>query len=178
MSQLATNCANYKIKPILNTSAPSGTFAANRYLIPFQLYTFNNNGSGVNPEAINGSSGPGAPQDGQIGIISDFTLQAGSTAGDSTYNYVGNNSAASFINSFTVQWIQNVADAAGGVEEWRIIMNASDNEGINGSGAIRGVTILFRFGNGSEYGTVFPLYISQNTQANNPLLSNSCTPSW
>ena len=82
MSASATNCANYKVKPILNTSAPTGSFGTNKYLIPFQIYTFNNQGSGNLP-AINGSNGgsPVAkPQDSLIGNANIFTLSSSSTA--------------------------------------------------------------------------------------------------
>ena len=81
MASSATNCANYKVTPILNTSAGSGTFGANRYLIPFQIYSFNNEGTSTQ-EAINGSSGPGSTQDSLIGSINNFTLSPTSTAGN------------------------------------------------------------------------------------------------
>ena len=61
----------------------------------------------------------------------------------------------------TVQWIANTTTE----EEWRIVINADDN---SANSSTRGVTIVFRFGNGTEYGTVFPLYVAQNTNVNNP----------
>jgi hypothetical protein len=176
MSASATNCANYKVKPILNTSAPTGSFGTNKYLIPFQIYTFNNQGSGNLP-AINGSNGgsPVAkPQDSLIGNANIFTLSSSSTGGDYTYTLDSSDSRWSWISSMTVQWIAN--DAANNEEDWRIVINAQSN--FNGGVAGRGVTILFRFGNGTEYGTVFPLYVAQNELNDNPQESISCLPSW
>ena len=170
MASSATNCANYKVTPILNTSAGSGTFGANRYLIPFQIYSFNNEGTSTQ-EAINGSSGPGSTQDSLIGSINNFTLSPTSTPGDWTYTLDSSNSQWSWIKSMTVQWIANTTTE----EEWRIVISADDN---SSNSSTRGVTIVFRFGNGTEYGTVFPLYVAQNTNVNNPPISNSCTPGW
>jgi len=173
MSASATNCANYKVSPILNTSAGSGQFGANRYLIPFQIYSFNNQGTSTQ-EAINGSSGPGSTQDSLIGSINDFTLSSSSSAGNYLYTLNSNNSQWSWISSINVVWIANTTTAPT-YEEWRIVINAQSNYN---SGSTRGVTILFRFGNGTEYGTVFPLYIAQNDNNNDPQKKDNCTPGW
>jgi hypothetical protein len=174
MSASATNCANYKVSPILNTSAGSGQFGTNRYLIPFQIYTFNNQGVGNLP-AINGSNG-GSPvatsQDSLIGSVNDFTLGSTSFAGNYLYT-LSSDTRWSWISSINVVWIEN--DVANDEEDWRIVINAQSNYN---SGSTRGVTILFRFGNGSEYGTVFPLYVAQNELNQNPPINNSCTPNW
>ena len=181
MAASATNCATYKVTPILNTSAPAGTFTANKYLVPFQIYTFNNQGV-ANLPAINGSNG-GSPvpqsQDSLIGGSSIFTLAASSTPGDYSYTLNPSDSRWSWISSMTVQWIANDVTTNPGKEEWRIIINAQSNYN---SGSTRGVTILFRFGNGTEYGTVFPLYVAQNENSGNPPIAPSsnipCNPSW
>jgi len=179
MSASATNCANYKVSPILNTSAPAGSFGTNKYLIPFQIYTFNNNGAGNLP-AINGSNG-GSPvstsQDSLIGSINNFTLSSSSFAGNYLYTLDSSDSRWSWISSMLVMWIAN--DAANDEEDWRIVINAEENfNSPEVSGGGRGVTILFRFGNGTEYGTVFPLYVSQGQKNSDPVKSTNCTPSW